>query len=455
MKRSLYLLSIFLMIGFLSGCASMSKKECINANWHSIGYTDGSRGVHYNNLAKHHQSCVKHEIIPDDNAYHAGWDQGIRSYCTADNGYRAGRAGKAYRNICPQDVEANFLSGWEQGIRHYCTPENGLQVGLAGRQYRGVCPADMEPAFHDYYRLGRDVRKVRSTHTSAENSVSRVERALTAEQDPQRHRNLLHELERLQHDEDRQDGILAALEACMSDDWFDAGYFDGETGYARRAGDIANVCRSYGVGMDRGGYHAGWEQGNSYYCTYNSGLYVGQTNQRYSGVCSGIGHRRFWRGYEEGRRLYQSGRYGGHPKPENRKVIRHPNVQKRQYQKHNRPAEIRPERDVLHKQRGMEQSEDVKRGYRDRETDSSERERSERDRSERELMKRPHDNREREMRQPPERSRAADPVEKREMKEPHDNRDKLKHPMPVQSKKPEPKEKKDHDDDDEQDKMIR
>ena len=300
----------------------MSKKECTNADWHSIGYTDGSRGIHYNNLNKHRQSCVKHEITPDDNAYHAGWDQGIRSYCTADNGYRAGKAGKAYRNICPQDVEANFLSGWEQGIRHFCTPENGLRLGLSGRQYRGVCPAELEPAFHDYYRLGRDVKHARALHRKAEHKANRVEKALAAEQDPHKHRKLLHELGRLQHEEERQDVILISLEACMSDDWFDAGYRDGESGYSARARDIGNICRNYGIGADRRGYREGWYHGNDNYCSYESGLYVGQTNQAYSGVCSGLGHRHFWRGYEEGRHLYREGMYRAHPKPVKRKAIK-------------------------------------------------------------------------------------------------------------------------------------
>lgn len=322
MKRSLYLLSIFLMLGFLSGCATMSKNECINADWHSIGFTDGSRGVHYNNLNKHRQSCVKHEIIPDDNAYHEGWDQGIRSYCTADNGYRAGKAGRAYPNICPQDVEANFLSGWEQGIRHFCTPDNGLRLGLSGRQYRGVCPAELELAFNDYFRLGRDVKNARALHGKAEHRAERVEKALAAEQDPHKHRKLLHELERLQHDEERQDGILISLEACMSDDWFDAGFRDGESGYSARARDIGTICRNYGIGADRRGYREGWRHGNGAYCSYESGLYVGQTNQAYSGVCNGVGHRRFWRGYEEGRHLYREGLYKAHPKPAKRKVIR-------------------------------------------------------------------------------------------------------------------------------------
>ncbi|MES0371756.1 MAG: DUF2799 domain-containing protein [Mariprofundaceae bacterium] len=425
MKRSLYLLSIFLMIGFLSGCASMSKKECINADWHTIGFTDGSRGVHYTNLSKHRKSCIKYEIIPDEDAYHSGWDQGIRSYCTTDNGYRAGRAGKAYQNICPSDVEANFLSGWEQGIRQFCTPDNGLRLGLSGRQYRGVCPAELEPAFHDYYRLGRDVHHARAVHSKAEHQVHRVEKSLAAEQDPHKHRNLLHELERFQHEEERQDGILISLEACMSDDWFDAGYRDGESGYSARARDIGNVCRNYGIGADRRGYQEGWYHGNDNYCSYQSGLYVGQTNQAYSGVCSGLGHRHFWRGYEEGRHLYREGLYKAHPKPAKRKGIRRSD-NKRSYDKR--------DQDVRQFDREKIDREKIERKKIDRSHDSRNREMRQPaeynkvigpvKKSEKEYKKdikkiEVHDNRNREMRQPAEHSKAADPVEKRGIKEVH------------------------------------
>ncbi len=323
MKRLFYLFFVLVLFGLLSGCATMSKKECANANWHTIGYSDGAKGVHHQYLEKRRKSCGKHEIIPDDAAYHAGWGQGIRSYCTSDNGYRAGKDGKAYPNICPQDVETNFLSGWKQGIRQFCTPENGLQQGLSGYQYRGVCPVGMEATFHDYYRLGHDVREARDDHRSAERAVEKAEKALASEKDAHKHRELLYQLERLQHEEERGEATLISLEACMSHDGFDAGYRDGEAGHSDRAREIGNVCRSYGIRVDRVGYREGWYQGVDHYCTYNSGLYVGQTNQHYSGVCSGRGHRQFWRGYEDGRHLYQKGRYEGHPKPEKQRAVQH------------------------------------------------------------------------------------------------------------------------------------
>jgi len=320
MQRSVFLIPTLLCLALLSGCASMSKKDCLNANWEAVGYSDGSRGVHYTRLEKHRQSCVEYEVMPDDAAYRHGWEQGIRTYCTAANGYRAGQAGKNHKNVCPADVADDYMAGWRRGVRNYCTAENGLRQGLAGRSYHGICPADLEPAYRDFYQLGRDVRSARSDHQKLERSVAQKEKQLARERRPAQQRTLLHQLERLKHQESYSDAQLIALEACMSSDWFDAGYRDGEDGYPRRAGEIAAACRNYGIAADRIGYRQGWQQGVTHYCTYETGLYLGQTNQPYSGVCAGMQHQRFWQGYERGRATYRANRYEAHPRPVNRKV---------------------------------------------------------------------------------------------------------------------------------------
>jgi len=332
----------------LSGCATMSKSECESADWQAVGYQDGSRGIHYSRIAKHRESCGKYQIVPDDNAYMLGWDEGIRRYCTADTGYRLGAAGKAYPNICPADVEAGFADGWQQGIHSFCTPDNALRLGLSGHSYNGACPPDVAGMFQDYYRLGRDVRQARVTHERAEQQLERLGPSLAAEQDPNRRRALLHDLERLRHEEDRADAQLIALEACMSDDWYDAGYRDGEDGNPQRLPEIAHLCRSYGIAADRPGYRDGWWQGNSHYCSYESGLYIGQGNQEYRGVCSGYGHREFWRGYERGRDLFRAEKYEAHPRPVYQRPVRAaPAVQPR----------VQPQREIEHRPQPMPQRE--------------------------------------------------------------------------------------------------
>lgn len=315
MKRRIHPIIALLLAALLAGCATMSKKECENADWHSLGYSDGSRGIHYSHLEKRRKACAEYRIAPDDTAYQDGWTQGIRRYCNYDTGYRAGSRGARHITYCPQDIAPDYLNGWRQGVRQYCQPEHALQQGLAGHGYNGICPADMADAFEDFYRLGRDVRQARASHHELEERLDRTERALLAARDPKQRRDLLHSLARLRHDENRSDARVIALEACMNDDWYDAGYRDGEDGQPARYRDIADTCRGYGLRGDRRGYREGWRDGVRDYCSYDSGLYAGQNNLEYLGVCSGYGHSEFWRGYERGRDMYRHERYEEQLKP--------------------------------------------------------------------------------------------------------------------------------------------
>ena len=312
---------ILFMVALLSGCATMSKKECLNANWDAIGYSDGSRGIHYSHLEKRRQSCLEYQVVPDDIAYRHGWDQGIRRYCTSTTGYNLGTAGKAYPNICPSDVAADFRSGWEQGIGNYCTPENGLHRGLAGYHYSGVCPPHLAPAFEDFYRLGSDVRHARSQYEEAEEHFHETEEQLADAKEPHQRRELRHRLDELQRSESTYEARVIALEACMSRDWYDIGRRDADEGSLRRSHDIASLCRQYGIGSDARGYNQGWLEGMRSYCTYENGRYLGQSNRNYSGICAGNAHRRFWQGYEQGHDLYLKEQYDAPPKSPVRKPV--------------------------------------------------------------------------------------------------------------------------------------
>jgi Protein of unknown function (DUF2799) len=315
MHRLIYPLTVLWLAGALAGCASMSKKDCENADWHAIGYGDGARGIQSGNLNTYSQRCAEYKIVPDANAYQAGWEQGIRTYCTSATGFNTGAAGQFYNNICPADVAPAFLAGYRQGLDQYCTPDNGLQQGLRGYPYRGVCPAELAPAFQNSYRLGQDVRHARDAHQAIEYRLAKVRQALAGEKDPDHYHDLLEELVKLRYEDDRSESMETAISACMGNDWFEAGLSDGEAGQPYRASEIAGICRSYGSPVDDIGYRQGWAQGNSHYCTYDSGVYAGQANQQYQGVCQGPAYLLFWGGYLQGLGVFRTGRYEDHPRP--------------------------------------------------------------------------------------------------------------------------------------------
>lgn len=100
----------------LASCASMSKQECITANWQSIGYEDGSSGRPEITIQAHRKACAKINITPDLAQYQRGHREGARVYCkNTQMAYRLGTEGGAYYNVCPADLEQGFLNAYRLG----------------------------------------------------------------------------------------------------------------------------------------------------------------------------------------------------------------------------------------------------------------------------------------------------------------------------------------------------
>ena len=109
----------------LSACASMDKAQCVNANWTAIGMEDGARGRTLDRLGERRRACAEHGVQPDAERYAAGRNEGLKSYCTYDQGFRAGRGGNAYSGVCPEPAATDFVAGYQRGRELY-----GLQKRL-------------------------------------------------------------------------------------------------------------------------------------------------------------------------------------------------------------------------------------------------------------------------------------------------------------------------------------
>ncbi|MGO4999536.1 DUF2799 domain-containing protein [Oceanisphaera sp. W20_SRM_FM3] len=103
----------------LSGCASMSKQECLTANWLDQGFRDGRNGQPLSRIADHQKACAKVDVRPDHVLYAQGREQGIVLYCTPENALIVGRQGQPYRNACPAALEQQFLVSYEKGKQLY------------------------------------------------------------------------------------------------------------------------------------------------------------------------------------------------------------------------------------------------------------------------------------------------------------------------------------------------
>lgn len=111
-------IQIMLSLGIalaLSGCATLDRADCLNADWRTLGFEDGVKGRNQSQISQYRQDCAEHGVTPDLNAYRQGHIEGAVQFCTAQNGFRQGMQNNTYQNSCPADLEAAFMTGYRDG----------------------------------------------------------------------------------------------------------------------------------------------------------------------------------------------------------------------------------------------------------------------------------------------------------------------------------------------------
>ena len=113
-----------IVLGSLSGCASMSSEECVASDWSAVGYEDGARGYNTDHFGKHRKACAKHGVTADFPAYQQGRDQGLIEYCQPNRGFNVGSNGGGYNGVCNVNMEPDFLDAYNAGYRLYTLRSN-------------------------------------------------------------------------------------------------------------------------------------------------------------------------------------------------------------------------------------------------------------------------------------------------------------------------------------------
>lgn len=132
-----------------SGCASgLSRDECNTADWRTIGYEDGVQGRSQTRISGHRKACAKHGVGLNLETYRSGWEEGVRRYCQAGNGYNQGRRGKSYSGVCPAQMEADFLQAYRAGRQLYDL-EVGVQQTARKLRHKRKRLADIEVDMRD------------------------------------------------------------------------------------------------------------------------------------------------------------------------------------------------------------------------------------------------------------------------------------------------------------------
>ncbi|MEZ5921666.1 MAG: DUF2799 domain-containing protein [Parvularculaceae bacterium] len=102
----------------LSACATgMSKKQCLYADWHAIGYEDGANGRAASALGPRRAACAdKAGVVIDAGAWRAGREEGLDEFCRPAKGFDYGSRGGRYAGVCAGHGEELFVAAYSQGL---------------------------------------------------------------------------------------------------------------------------------------------------------------------------------------------------------------------------------------------------------------------------------------------------------------------------------------------------
>lgn len=145
MSRALCALALGI-VGLAGGCSTLSVEErtavCANSDWYRFGVNDGTLGVPSSERGSLFAECSEFGHPVDASAYQAGRAEGLKEYCTVENGYQVGYSGRRYEQICPPDLEPDFLQGYAQGRddrpSYAVYPNIGIGIGSGGGVRTGV-----------------------------------------------------------------------------------------------------------------------------------------------------------------------------------------------------------------------------------------------------------------------------------------------------------------------------
>ncbi len=91
-----------------TGCATLPKEQCQNTDWERIGYVDGEHGYAQEKFKQHVATCEVSMNEADQTRYMSGWEKGLETYCTAENGYKVGARGMYSGAVCSKEKYPKF-----------------------------------------------------------------------------------------------------------------------------------------------------------------------------------------------------------------------------------------------------------------------------------------------------------------------------------------------------------
>ena len=89
------------------GCGAIRPEHCPYANWEATGELHASKGFQ-SRLPGLYDTCMAVGVLPDGDAYVAGYQRGLLGFCTIENGWTWGAHRAVNPGTCPPGMAAGF-----------------------------------------------------------------------------------------------------------------------------------------------------------------------------------------------------------------------------------------------------------------------------------------------------------------------------------------------------------
>lgn len=151
-----YKLAALLAFFLLCSCASyMKRKSCESTDWYQHGYDIAMKGTYVtgDNLV---EECKKVDANINESQLDQGFKAGRDNYCKPEIAYQTGKKGDFLSaEMCDPNMKMILISKHTEGVKTYCSVENGYDAGASGKKYNQICPAEMEKKWMPEYKRGR------------------------------------------------------------------------------------------------------------------------------------------------------------------------------------------------------------------------------------------------------------------------------------------------------------
>ena len=123
--------SLWALFVLLSGCATLSPEECLQANWEEVGYNDAAEGYAMSRSAEHREACADTGVSVDFELYRNGYSLGLPYYCTRETAFETADHGGAFATQCTRETFPDYALGYSEGREVYALKSQRSELQAA------------------------------------------------------------------------------------------------------------------------------------------------------------------------------------------------------------------------------------------------------------------------------------------------------------------------------------